>query len=150
MFHSHFRRKAGFQLGQRKFCLSVSAFFGGVPLIAVQREVACDFSQIDRQAVRTLRRDRIPCTQIGVIGAFLRIFSVVKDVVCDRVAVVSVLFCGSGNRVLVARPVHFYDLMVSHCDLPSFCVKAFHLYRQQKSPFIAYTEKFFQIYYIIL
>lgn len=27
--------------------------------------------------------------------------------------------------------------MVSHCALPSLCVKAFHLYRQQKSPFIA-------------
>lgn len=60
-----------------------------------------------------------------------------------RVAVVPVLFCGGGNRALVTRPVQFYDLMVSHCALPSLCVKAFHLYRQQKSPFIAWTGKYF-------
>ena len=53
-------------------------------------------------------------------------------VICNRMAVVPVLFCGGGNRALVTRPVQFYDLMVFHCALPSFCVKAFHLYRQQK------------------
>ena len=58
-------------------------------------------------------------------------------------AVVPVLFCGGGNRALVTRPVQFYDFMVSHCALLSFCVKAFHLYRQQKSPFIAWTGKLF-------
>ena len=58
-------------------------------------------------------------------------------------AVAPVLFCGGGNRALVTRPVQFYDLMGSHCALPSLCVKAFHLYRQQKSPFIAWAEKTF-------
>ena len=33
--------------------------------------------------------------------------------------------------------------MVSHCALLSLCVKAFHLYRQQKSSFIARTGKLF-------
>ena len=60
-----------------------------------------------------------------------------------HMAVAPVLFCGGGNRALVAHPVQFYDLAVFHFALPSFRVKAFHLYRQQKSSFIARTGKLF-------
>lgn len=65
----------------------------------------------------------------GVVGA---VNNTTNTIICNRMAVVPVLFCGGGNRALVTRPVQFYDLMVFHCALPSFCVKAFHLYRQQK------------------
>ena len=83
------------------------------------------------------------------VGAFLRIFLVAQDVVCDRVAVAPVLFCSGGYCALIAHPVQFYDFVVLHCALLSLWVKAFHLYRQQKSFFIARTEKLFHIYHIM-
>ena len=43
LLHSRFRRNAGFQLRQREDYLSVSAFFGSIPLITVQSEIARDF-----------------------------------------------------------------------------------------------------------
>ena len=62
-----------FQLGQGNFDLTVASFCDGIAFLTVECEITGDFSEICRQIIRFLRRNAVPCAQICIIHAFLRI-----------------------------------------------------------------------------
>ena len=62
-----------FQLGQGNFDLTVASFCDGIAFVTVECEITGDFSEICSQIIRFLRRNAVPCAQICIIYAFLRV-----------------------------------------------------------------------------
>lgn len=84
-----------------------------------------------RKRFRTLRRDRVPGAQIGIVHALLRILRACKDVVRELVAELAVFLVQLADGILRARKEQLDDLRVFHRAAPPFLVKkCFYLNRR--------------------
>ena len=108
-----------FKLGQNDFDLSFPALCSRLPLIAIDGEIAGDFSEKSRQVAGLLRGDTVPGAKVSIVDAFFRIEMIEKNVVCDGMAVFPVLFRRDGYRALVPLPKQFDNFLVVHFASPS-------------------------------
>ena len=117
---------AVFQFGQSNFNLSSAALCGMVVLVAIQSEIAGDFSEKRSQSVRPLRGNTVPRTQISVVDAFFRIKTVIQNIVSDGVTVTPVFFSRCRYCALFFCPIQGNNFLIVH-NAPFRCATSFHL-----------------------
>lgn len=107
------------------------SFHCRVGTIARDRTAADERADKRRKRFRTLRRDRVPGAQIGIVHALLRILRACKDVVRELVAELAVFLVQLADGILRARKEQLDDLRVFHRAAPPFLVKkCFYLNRR--------------------
>lgn len=115
-----------FQFGQSNFNLSSPAFCGTVALVAIQSEIAGDFSEKRSQSVRPLRGNTVPRAQISIVDAFFRLKTVIQNIVSDGVTVTPVFFSRCRYCAFFFCPIQSNNFLIDH-NVPFRCATSFHL-----------------------